>query len=535
MSLLFSATGYAESFSENFSTTTRLNSASAVWNLASQTLHPTPQVTGWRVNGGDTPTNTIIEVGDGSHGAFGPTTYTNFGTLTNGTLFVNAAQFPALRVTSFELAENDTLVAVGGPLVIYSQSTVSISGTIQCSGTDAQGQNAGQGRCGGGNGGDGGAAASSGTDGFPRSGSVRGGLGGSYLGVASGSGGGGGGSFAPSNGSAGVDSNSPPTNLGGTGGTSTIDHAFTGLGSSGGGGGGSGSNSESGGGGGGAGGTVVIHAVGDITLAATGSILARGGSGAAANSGGGGGGGAGGSVKILTPARITLAPAGTPINVAGGASGTPAVGTAGAGGSGIYGRTWLLASTFSGSGSESHPTLLSSIGTLEYTTGVSQTAESKSYDTGSNFPVFQSITSTPSSSEVSFEVAASSDDFATDDSGWISASLLASLQNRRFIKFRVAITNSNATAPTTLSLITLNFALERQKEFSFTSTSSCGSVRGAELFVKTASMPSTSAFSDMANVISIVLLLLLPLLVAIACKVLVRSRKFSHFFLEIAR
>lgn len=504
--LLISVSSQADVLREDFSTLTyRDANSTAVWNIALRKLHPTLQVTGLKVLNGDTPRTEDFTVGDGSDGPFNSTTYSRFGTIVGDTIYVNSREY---HFTSFELEDPYKLVAVGGPLIIYSQSTVEIGGTLLCSGENAIGSSPGNGRCGGGNGGTGGTTGSSGVRGYPQSGSVNGGHPGTYVGPASGAGGGGGGSYSASNGTDGTDSNSPPTNTHGSGGNSSPNHDFATLGGGAGGGGGSGSDqvNGAGGGGGGGGGTVVIHAVGDITITATGSILARGGSGGSATTGGGGGGGGGGSIKLMTAGRITLTPAGTPVNATGGAGGSPSAGTAGAGGTGSAGRTWLVYSTFSGAGSENPTTNLDDPGTFQYANGVAQTAISKSIDTRSTLATFESAATAPTL--LNIVLSGSNDNFVADDSGWLPLAQISELNQKRFIRFKLTLTNTNPSTPLEITEATITFTPGQKNDFNFKS-GGCGSVMSSGLASLHRPKPPGPG-----PLIAMTLLFFLPLIVA---------------------
>lgn len=513
--LLINFHALANVITEDFSTVAKKESSTAVWNFATGVIHPTLQIANYEVVPG-TPLSSDFEVGDGSHGIFDSSTYANFGTLVGSTIIIDANIFPVLKLTRFQLDNTYTLTSINGPLIIYSLSTVTIDGVIQCSGTNgaaasgANGGTGGTGRCGGSNGGTGGNSAQSGNSGLPIAGTVSGGGGGNYTGAAPGSGGGGGGAYAGNPGGIGANS-VPATNAGGLGGNGVAgaNHEFTILNGSPGGGGGSGSDTEGGGGGGGGGGTVIIHAVGDVSISATGAIFATGGGGGGANAGGGGGGGGGGSVKIFTPANLNLT-AGINIDVTGGAGAVPAVANAGDGGIGSFGRTWDMSSTFTGAGSESHGSGLISLGTIEYVT-TSQNVISKSYDTQSTLAVFNSISANPANPDVVFEVAGSNDDFSSDDTGWLNVSLISTLEKKRYIKFKMTLTNSNALVPTTISDVFINYNSGAKDNFQF--KSGCG------LITKT---PPTSR-PHFIFIISI--LFFLPIAVAVKLKLTTSASK----------
>ncbi|MBC7741177.1 MAG: hypothetical protein H7061_03205 [Bdellovibrionaceae bacterium] len=504
LSILSSAT-FAGTFTEEFTSTTFKDTATAVWNTASGKVHPTLRINNYQLVPAGAFASADFDVGDGSHGVFDSSTYANFGTVVGSTITIDAAIFPALKLTQFNLAPGFVLTSVNGPLVIYSLSTILIDGTIQCSGTTggnaagAGGGAAGLGRCGGQNGGVGGNGTQSGTKGIPLAGAVTGGGGGNYVGAAPGAGGGGGGSYAGNPGQAGQ--NSAPNTLG-AGGTTLADHSFTILTGGPGGGGGSGSNTEGGAGGGGGGGTIIIHAVGDVTVSVTGLILAKGGNGGAAVSGGGGGGGGGGSVQIFTPGQFALVPAGFPIDVSGGAGSVPSLAAAGDGGAGSYGRTWDVSNTFSGVGSESNASSLNAVGVVQYTTAA-RNVISKSYDTQSTESTFQSINSVPITSEVVFEVAGSNDNFAVDDTGFLPTTQINLLNAKRFVKFRMTLTNTNATTPMQIDQVQINYQSPTPADKENFNFKGCGLIH--------AGPPPDRG---LMNILITMLLLLLPVIVS---------------------
>ena len=505
----------ASVLTENFSSAAQKDPVStAVWNLATGVVHPTLKIANYGIASSDSTVG--FDVADGSHGAFELSTYANFGTVVGSTITIDASVFPILKLTSFQLDSGYNLTSVNGPLVIYSLSTVSIDGVILCSGVNgsagsgAIGGAGGTSRCAGNSGGAGGNAGASGNQGVPAAGIVSSGLGAVFGAGATGSGGGGGGALSAANG--GVGQPGAGGSAGG-GGTSSVDDDFSVLTNSAGGGGGSGSNTEGGGGGGGSGGTVIIHAVGNVLVSGTGLILAHGGTGGLAVSGGGGGGGGGGSIKIFSSGTITLVPAGFPVDATEGAGGIPTVGAAGDGGSGSTGRTWLAVpnegTDLLGAGVENPNTSLGFRGSIQYET-TAQTAVSKSYDTGSSLTFYNSVTFNPVSNDVALQISGSDDNFVVDDTGWLNSSQVASLEKKRFVKFRLILTNSNSLVPSQISEVTVNYEPGTIEVFQF--KSGCGSIaRGTPL-------PGNQA-------LLIMLLLLFPLLVAQKLKTVKAKQK----------
>lgn len=483
--LLTSLSSNARVFSENFSSQTQKESSTLIWNTELGILHPTLQIFGYRAPAQGAASQTTYSVGDGRDGAFELATYANFGTVVGNHITIDANIFPILNVTRFNLDSAYTISSINGPLVIYSLSTVTIDGVIQCFGNNgnaavgAIGGAGGAGRCGGFSGGAGGNAASSGANGLPTTGNVTGGGGGIYTASVSGAGGGGGAAYVGLDGIAGFNSANPAANLGGNpgSGVSGIDHGFINLAGSAGGGGGCGSGSEGGSGGGAGGGTVIIHAVSAVTISNTGAILAYGGDGGASNGGGGGGGGGGGNIKVFTPANFKVA-SGATVSASEGRGATPVHPNAGAGGNGSFGRAWLVAGNYLFFGTITNSSTLADEGFTGFVSGTVQTATSKSYDTSSPLVTYQSITANNPSSDITFQVAGSSDNFASDDSGWINAAAISGIAKKRYIKYRISVNNSNALNPTFVSDVLITYDLGQKENFAFKS-GGCGLVINA--------------------------------------------------------
>lgn len=467
---------FALVITEDFSTTTNKDSATAVWNQALGFVHPTLEIDFQKV--GPINLNQAVSVSDGSEGAFSLATYANFGSVVGFDITIDASIHPILKVTSFTLDSGYTLTSINGPLVIHSLSTVLINGTIQCSGqagnaaVGATGGAGGLGRCGGFAGGAGGNAGANGQAGLQPAALPAGRGNGGFTG-ATGGGGGGGCSFSN-------DALVAGTSAGGAGGASgtCVNDAelLNVVGSAGGGGGGS-SGAEGGGGGGAGGGVVVIHAVGNITISTTGIILAKGGAGGGANTGGSGGAGGGGTIKLHTPGAISLegpfGAGGSCADAVGATSPLPGAGV-GRGANSSTGRTWLASPSITGASFEDPGTLLLTAGNPKYVI-TAQKVTTKSLDTRNSSPTFNSIASSPVTGDVSFEVAGSNDNFATDDTGWLNSTLLSSLNTKRYVKFRMTLTNSNATTPTQITSVSVDYTSAFKEDFIF--KSGCGLIK----------------------------------------------------------
>jgi len=419
-----------------------------------------------------------VAVGDGSDGGFDDTNYAQWsvgGDLSGNIIRLDTTAHPFLQLTHFTLDAGWTLQPVGtNPLIIESLSTVTVNGVIQCNGDDAAGSVAGAGRCGGKDGGAGGAANGGGANGVDADVTVTGGTGGGFQG-GSYTGGGGGGSWSAA---------SPAGNganfgaFGGQAGASNSDPQFLTIAGGAGGGGGSGDAALPGGAGGGGGGVVIIHAVGNVDVGVAGYVKAGGGAGGdASGTGGPGGGGGGGSIQIFSGGEVTFdntdvagasqAPAGT--------GGTNTVAAIGA--SGSIGRSWVSTSTFTTNGSGTYSPIEEfpvNSGDVEFS-GLTQYVITKSIDTGSNFGQIDSLSFSPPSSDFTFEVSGSNDNFVNDNTGWTV--FPSAVSGKRYLKMKLSLTTSNVNLPTMIDSASIAFTPGSPDKFTFQSAG-CGRVNG---------------------------------------------------------
>lgn len=507
LALVFALPLRAAEVLETFATLDDFASGEAVWNQALGKVHPSLQVVNYKA--GATPLD--YSVGDGSHGSFDTSTYAQFsvnGDISGNKIRFDLSRYPILKVTSFQLAAGWVLEPVGdAPLIIYSLSDVRIEGEIWCHGSDggnavgATAGSGGSGRCGGKNGGNGGSVSGHGSNGTDSTGGVTGGIGGRFTGGLA-VGGGGGGSWNRST-LAGDGPNAQPAD-GGQAGISVSDPEFlTITGGGAGGAGGSGTAAAAGAGGGAGGGTVIIHAVGNVSIgtsptSVTGFIYANGGKGGDSNvAGGPGGGGGGGSVQIFSGDTVHM------YNQDGvGASqalqGDDGTNSAAAGGGfGGPGRSWVASVDYQNHGAGTYnPTEEFPVVPNNNTTAFTSTTQSvitKSIDLASTLATIDSVTVSPTSSDFQVQLRGSIDDFQSDDTGWTSDYALVA--NKRFVKMKFSITTSTPAAPTMLDQVSVQFTRGERKEFDLKSTG-CG-------FISSPKPPSTGWF---------VFLLFLPLI-----------------------
>lgn len=517
---LFAREAFADAYSARFTSSTSVSDSTAVVNISSGLVHPPLEVKNWDEDGVAPFKNRDLSVGDGSDGDFDIDTYLNFNDAAyqnDQVIRINTDLRKNLNFKSFNLRSGWTILPFGSqPLSIRSLSTVTIAGSIDCSGDAGSALNsdntqisrAGSGRCGGGDGGNGGsisiAAKAGALSGANTSGPGQPGSG-------AGDGGGGGGAFSQ-NATSAANGVALGGGAGGAKGSNLHDDGFTSVGGGAGGGGGSAynafgdnANHASGGSGGAGGGTISIIAVGDILIPVGGSVKANGGRGggvAGTGKGGAGGGGGGGSILIMTVGSITLNGSVTATAGSGGTS------TGGAGGAGGTGRTWLIDNDGvpGGTTTESPTTLLALPGTVVYKTG-SYTVTSNVIDTLNTKPEFLSATTTStvgSGNAVTLSVAADDSSFAVSGATWVSATSLSQLKGHRYFRYLLTLTSSSATAPPTVSALEISYIKTNRDQFDF--QAGCGRVASGDF---------RHSRGDSSGLIGILILFLMPLLVAV--------------------
>ncbi|PIS11751.1 MAG: hypothetical protein COT73_02295, partial [Bdellovibrio sp. CG10_big_fil_rev_8_21_14_0_10_47_8] len=198
----------AATFSEDFSSRTKMASSDLLWNQGTGYLTPTILVKDWSADN-ISFFSSSIDVGDGSNGAFNSTTWSQFATSVDNAgkiIYLDNTTYSTFKFTSFSLPTGWKIRPVGSsPLIIYVLGDMILEGQIQCQGVageDAVGAtpgSGGAGRCGGASGGDGAGAfvgnPNTASSGLSPSGSLTGGGGGSVTTNVAGAGGGGGGSW----------------------------------------------------------------------------------------------------------------------------------------------------------------------------------------------------------------------------------------------------------------------------------------------------------------------------------------------------
>lgn len=506
--LLWQSHAQAITVSESFTSFAHRDSAGGmVWNIGLGTLHPPVRVDDWDDGLGAQDTN--FDAGDGRHGAFIPSRYAQFdndGVVTGGVIEINTNTYSNLQFTVFNLASGYTIRPVGSaPLVIRVLSTVQIDGQINCSGENgASATNdvnavraGGSAHCGGGAGGASvaaGVAPAAINQGASAATGTTGGVGGPICLATGGQGGGGGGALVRPVGMGGskpdpTDGDDSVGGSGGTAGTIAPDDSFSvdvdGAGAGGGGGSafddvGDPGNHMSGAGGGAGGGNIRIYAIGDITVSATGSIVANGGNGGSSfvGKGGAGGGGAGGSILIFTPGDIVFDGTVTASPGSGGAS------AGGIGGTGAWGRTWIVEKDITAGGSivEDPQSQLNVQGTVLYETGITYTITSTAIDLGNTKPTPTALPITINIPGVvptvnTYEIAFSdSPDLSTLTNFALPATYL-NAEQKRYARIRIQIDNQDAVAPTTISDLSFIFDGREESEFNF--KTSCATVGGS--------------------------------------------------------
>jgi hypothetical protein len=490
--IYFSISVQAQNLVESFDARTNEGSGSLIWNQALGRLHPPLRIFNW--NDGANK-STPFSPGDGRHGSFNSEAdfrrYSVGGDISSQIIRLDTDTYDDLQFTVVNLPSPWIINVVGSkPLRMRSLSTITISGTINCSGESGQSATAnpldtrqgGSGRCGGGSGGQTGAAGTSGATGY-----VTGGGASAAGGVNFGIGGGGGGGYSLTTGDAGENPNIGGSDDGGSLGTRFLDDGFDDieLGAGSGGGGGSPytdpsdpANHSSGAGGGAGGGAILLYAVQDITISATGVISANGGAGG--NIGGtlkagAGGGGAGGSILMFSGGDIIVDGIVTAQGGAGGVSGQGAHG-----GAGSDGRTFLVGvfgdPLIGGGGSLTPPSQLVSRGDAQFLSGTFD-MESQVIDLGTTVstPSLFSTTEDLRGGTVTYTVAfgVSPSDAALNN--FLPAATFLNSEQGRYFRFKVEVTNSDNQDPTKVEELSLNYDRIKANEFDF--VGACGQVQ----------------------------------------------------------
>ncbi|MCB9027336.1 MAG: hypothetical protein H6625_13525 [Bdellovibrionaceae bacterium] len=483
---------WALEISKTFSTTQDQSNTELIWNTLDEILLPPIHVRNY-VDGLGVK-NLDIDPGDGRHGNFSTSTYSQFSVDNNvsGNLItIDTDAFPSLQFKNFNLASGWTIRPRGSrPLVIKVLGDMAIYGTIDCSGGDGEDLSSdinalaegGEGICGGGKGGNGGNILLEAVSGVNGGATVSGGQAGPSTSLLLGQGGGGGGAYGDTFGSNDPkDGDDSTGGIGGIKGNHITDDAFAEVGGGSGGGGGSvfsdGTGASSnGGGGGGGGGIIDIVVLGNISIGNTGKIFAYGGSGGGNITGlraGGGGGGGGGSISIFAKGDIVNDGV---VHAQRGLGGITNAANGGDGGDGGNGRTWISEKDVipTGLGTIDPPSFLVTTGAVRYKIGIF-TTESISFDLMNSRPRLQSATITSdlqSGSSASIEVSLSDDSNFTP-LVWEGLSNLTQSPSRYF-KYKLILDNQNASLPSSVSKITIDYEPFVEEEFNF--TGGCGSI-----------------------------------------------------------
>jgi len=452
----------AQALVENFTTLEPLDSAStATWNLDTHQLEVPLKIDRTQADGFAQEDEDLL-IGSGRDGAFNASTLATWDTL--GGAITNQVTLSGDRVyefSSFVLPVGTTLKCAGdGALRIRVQGEALIEGTVDLRGGAGNASTGGAGSCTGKGGGNGGVAGNGANGLSATTSAVGGGFGGT------GAGGNGGG--------AGHDGSGNPGG-GGAGGaagdeydTPYIDEL---LGGSGGGGGASNGGADGGAGGGG-GGTLRLSTGLDLRIAASGQVLATGGDGETAGGGAGhGGGGSGGGLALFAGKKLIHL--GT-INFAGGESGGGA-----ADGRAAPGRGRLTSREAADiSGTVTPGPNIPDDGRIIFSAGTYDIV-SRPYDSGLRYPIYNAVTAeaTLAGGTITYSVAGSSDNFTTDDTGFLSTSELEKLEGKRYLKFRVRLTGAATDASPVVRSLTFDLTEGFRQEFRYVAAA-CAATHG---------------------------------------------------------
>lgn len=509
--VIMSSSVSAATLSVNFTDPDVDEITTLVWNHALGLVHAPLQINSFKRTFVSTPEHRSMDVGDGRHGAFTPSTYVNFsqgGDISGNIIRIDTDEYTSLQFTNFSLAAGWTIRPEGSnPLVIKSLTYIAVNGTIDCSGDNGDNfsgsptvaTSGGSGRCGGGDGGSGGYV----TPGFVTIAATNGSLGGELIpdgvttgvpgptvgkaGTGSASGGGGGGSYTEPLQGVGVDAEDGTGATAGQKGDQVPDHAYEYIGGGFGGGGGSSydggaaAQNSAGGGGGGGGGVIDMAAVGEIIVYSTGLVLANGGAGGGSGAvilAGGGGGGGGGTIVMFAGGEVFLA--GSVTANRGAASGGVNIG-----GGGAVGRTWLAGlSGFSQAlppdplVPEQPATFLNDVGFGRYQIGTF-TLVSQAFDSQSSKPDVMSVSfgsTVVGGGSVTAQIS-SGETASFSPTQWIGSASFSGVQSR-FFRFQIVIDNQNGTTPSTAHSLSVQYVPFRETQFNF--TGGCARVQDIE-------------------------------------------------------
>lgn len=500
--VLASVTSRAENYILDIADSSIKSSGDLILNLADSSIHGPPQVANYQAVSAST-TSRQFSIGDGSHGKFDSSTYANFSVnndVSGNVITIDTDTYSALYFTSFNLASGWTLRPTGSnPLKIYSQSTVYIDGSIDCSGGNGEAGNddetqqasGGTGICGGGNGGNGGYYDSSSTslvdatNGSAGGSSVSGGGKPASDAASGGKGGAGGGAYSQSG--TGADQGvNPDGGSSGSAGTNFQNDEFSEIGGGSGGSGGAGfysgtpANDASGGGGGAGGGSILIYAFGDVTITDNGSILANGGNGGASSqAGGGGGAGGGGSIAIFSAGDIIINNTVSAVEGTGGSSSS-----GGAGGDGGRGRTWVVDSSGTAGGDtlESPDTQLVARGSVNAASGSFDFVSSE-MDLENSLPLLvQSLTTQSLTGASTLTISYASGESAGFSPSYLSLSDFNSENSYRYWRMKLTLNQDSSGTFSKLTRIGYEYTPNQEDEFNF--VAACGLVNFNSNFPK---------------------------------------------------
>lgn len=176
------------------------------------------------------------------------------------------------------------------------------------------------------------------------------------------------------------------------------------------------------------------------------------------------------------------------------------------GGTGGKARNWFSSKGYNTEGTGFYQPAEQTIspGVVEYRTS-RQSAESIVFDLRNTLANVQAVQILPSSSEVSWEVSGSEDNFQKDDTGWTTD--LSLLKQKRFVKARVFIESIDGNNPATIESVNILYEPGNRTQFDFESAG-CGKI-------STTKPPGGSFF----------LLFLLPFMVIVSLSQLAKIKR----------
>lgn len=160
------------------------------------------------------------------------------------------------------------------------------------------------------------------------------------------------------------------------------------------------------------------------------------------------------------------------IRATGGAGGSATATAGGDGGVGRQGFLRIVNAQDNGyvGGDEDPPPFTPNFGQVRFDISGSTVLLSKSYDIRNTAPTYTSTALSgtfPAATTTTLEWAGSSDNFVSDNTGFVTTSNLAALAGKRYVKFRATLSTTSVSQSPDIRAITLDYTPRKQVTFTF--------------------------------------------------------------------